>query len=222
MTASFARASARGSQRVLTATAMQWEKQGPTALGTGDWWATKSALVLHCGERGTGADQVGGEFSQLGQGTMARDSWRYPLWHSVFSYDFKGVRRAIGGVPGTKQNGTLFGVNRPISSHFVPSIFIYLERVKHGWRSEARNAGGESLHRGESGRNRQVAPESGTMTNRGAGAFASWKSADGSLTTGATRRSSGGRGAGSIENSPEFRLRARPLNRQVDRTSAFP
>ena len=44
----------------------QWEKRSRTAPGKGDRCAMKSRRVLSCGERGTGLDHGGGQFSPVG------------------------------------------------------------------------------------------------------------------------------------------------------------
>ena len=62
MTASIARARARGAQFGLT-TPVPWEKWGGTALVNGDRCATKSPRTLSWIERGTGLDHREGEFS---------------------------------------------------------------------------------------------------------------------------------------------------------------
>ncbi len=66
MTASFARARARGSQREQTTPARS-EKCGRTALEKGDRCARKSRRILGGAARGTGLDNREGEFSAVGR-----------------------------------------------------------------------------------------------------------------------------------------------------------
>ena len=145
MTASFARARARGSQLGL-ATPVPWEKRGRTAPVNGDRCATKFDRNLSCGGRGTGPDRGEGEFSPGGPAITERDWWHYPLWLSAFPCCFRMFPPATGGGSRQQAEWNFFRVQRPISSHFVPSTPAYLERAEHVSRAGARHAKGEILH----------------------------------------------------------------------------
>ena len=100
MTASFARARARGAQLGLI-THVPWEKRGRPALVKGDRCAMKSARNLSFAERETGLDKVEGEFSSGGPSNHGAGLTAYPLWLATFPYGLKAFRLAIGG--GSRQ-----------------------------------------------------------------------------------------------------------------------
>ena len=140
MAVSSARSRARRSQLGLT-TPVLWEKRAGTAPVNGDRCATKFHRISSCEGRGTGPDRGGVSFHLAGRAMTLRDSWRYPLWLSAFTYGSEAFRPAIRRVQDSKQNGTFLGSNSPISSHFFPSTPAYLERAKHASRGQPRNAG---------------------------------------------------------------------------------
>ena len=92
MTASFAGARARGSQRGLT-TPVPWEKRGRTAPVMRDRCVTRSPRILSCAERGTGLDhRLRVRFHpDSGRGSLERASWRYPSLALSISVRLQGV-----------------------------------------------------------------------------------------------------------------------------------
>ena len=116
MTASFAGARARGSQRGLT-TPVPWEKRGRTAPVMRDRCVTRSPRILSCAERGTGLDHREGEISPI----RARD-------HGAVLVALSSLALSISvlfqGVPASHRTGfktprkmRFFWIKRPISSH---------------------------------------------------------------------------------------------------------
>ena len=138
MTASIARARARGSQLGLT-TPLQWEKWGRPARVTGDRRAMKFNRILGCGERGTGVDLGKGEFTSAGSSNHGARFVAYPLWLSAFPCYFWAFRRAIewGSRPQAKWD--FFGVGSSIQFHSVPFTATYLKHAIDVSRAVARN-----------------------------------------------------------------------------------
>ena len=109
MTASIARARARGSQLCLTKR-VPWGKRGRTAPANGDRCVTKSARIRSCAERGTGLDLGEGEFLPVGSRDYGAGAG------GVILFGFQHFRAApmrsgqpSKGVQDGRQNETSFG-----------------------------------------------------------------------------------------------------------------
>ncbi len=131
MTPSFARARARGCLLSMDAPA-QWEERSRTARAKGDRYAAKCRRVLGSAASGTGPDHGRGEFSPV----RARE---HGAGLVVLSSLVLSISVRLQGVPDSHRRGSrerektdFLGLNRPISSHFVPSTSTYLERAKRG------------------------------------------------------------------------------------------
>ena len=142
MTASFARARARGLELGLT-TPVPWENRGGTAPGNGDLCATKFHRVLGYVGRGTGLDRGEREPSLAGGSIMERDQWRYLLWLSAFPCCFRVFGQDIVWGSQPQSRWDFFRVGSSIQFHSVPLTTTYLTHATRG-KALVRHGGGTS------------------------------------------------------------------------------